>query len=97
MGFLGLFGKKKTEVKLDKLPSGSFTISASGEINASTLPGSFPEEVVKEIGAVFVKIFKEAREQDLPFKELQIDYAGLKLTGRDAKGGAIVFMSPRKF
>ncbi len=84
-------------MKVEKLPSGSFTISPTGSINASTLPGSFPEEIVKEIGGVFLKVFKEAKEQNLPFKELQIDYAGLKLTGREARGGAIVFITPRKF
>ena len=98
MGFLGLFGKAKKEVKMvEKLPSGSFTISPKGDINASTLPGSFPEEIVKEIGQVFLRVFKEAQDLNMPFKEFQIDYAGLKMIGRDAKGGAIVFLTPRKF
>lgn len=97
MGFLGLFSKSKAPEKLEKLPSGSFRISSTGVISASTLPASFPEERVKRIGEFFVKVFRQAQEQNLPLKEFHVDYSGLKLTGREAKGGAMVFLSPRKF
>lgn len=96
MGLLNLFSKKKPE-KVEKLPSGSFRVSSSGQISASTLPGSFPESVVKDIGALFVESFKSAQERGLPLKELHLDFAGLKLTAREAKGGAVVFLAPRKF
>lgn len=96
MGLLSLFSKKKPE-KLEKLPSGSFRIGSSGEISASTLPGAFPEDTMKEIGGIFVEAFKTAREQGIPLKELNLDYAGAKITGREAKGGAVVFLTPRKF
>ena len=84
-------------MKLEKLPSGSFRIGASGEISASTLPGAFPEETMKEIGGMFVQAFKSAQEQGMPLKELNLDYAGAKITGREARGGAVVFLTPRRF
>ncbi len=96
MGLLSLFSKKKPE-KLEKLPSGSFRISAAGQISASTLPGAFPEETMTEIGQLFVGAFKAAAEQGLPLKELNLDYAGAKIAGREAKGGAVIFLTPRKF
>ncbi len=96
MGFLSLFSKKKPE-KLEKLPSGSFRVSAAGQISASTLPGAFPEETMKEIGEVFVQAFRTAQEQGLPLKELNLDFAGAKIAGREARGGAVVFLTPRKF
>lgn len=96
MGFLSLFSKKKPE-PLEKLPSGSFRVSASGQISASTIPGGYPHETLREIGEMFVQAFKTAAEQGVPLKELNLDYAGAKITGREARGGAVVFLTPRKF
>jgi hypothetical protein len=96
MGLLDLFSKKKPD-KVEKLPSGSFRIDSSGQISASTLPGSFPEELMREIGGIVVETFKTAADQGLPLKELNLDYAGAKIAGREARGGAVIFLTPRKF
>ena len=96
MGLLSFFSKNEPE-PLEKLPSGSFRISATGEISASTIPGGYPREILKEIGEMFVQAFRTAQEQGIPLKELNLDYAGAKITGREARGGAVVFLTPRKF
>lgn len=82
---------------MEKLPKGSFRISAAGQISASTIPGGFPRETLKEIGEMFVQAFKSAQEQGVPLKELNLDYGGAKIAGREAKGGAVIFLTPRKF
>ena len=89
MGLLDLFSKKKPD-KVEKLPSGSFRIDSAGQISASTLPGAFPEELMREIGGIVVETFKTAAEQGLPLKELNLDYAGAKIAGREARGAAAV-------
>jgi hypothetical protein len=83
------------EPTLERLPSGSFTVDKSGHVVASTLPHSFPPARVKEIGVLAVKILQGAAQQQMPLRELSINYAGLKLTVREARGGAIVFLAPR--
>lgn len=97
MGLLSLFSKKAKAEPMEKLPSGSFRISAAGEISASTIPGGFPRETLTEIGEMFVQAFRTAQEQGIPLKELNLDYAGAKIVGREARGGAVVFLTPRKF
>jgi len=39
--------------------------------------------------------FQAAREAGIPLTELIADYAALKLTARELRGGAIIFLAPR--
>ena len=78
-----------------RLPTGSFTLDPNGRIVASTLPRSFPEEHVRQIGDLVLSTFKLAREAHIPLSELIADYAALKLTARELRGGAIIFLAPR--
>jgi hypothetical protein len=100
MGFLG-FGSKSSVAAdrpaLIRLPSGSFTIDPTGRLVASTLPRSFPEALVREIGAVVLATFQSAREAQLPLAELVAHFSSLKLTARELRGGAIIFLAPRGF
>lgn len=94
MGFLNIFSKKPEGSVLARLPSGSFTVDRDGEIVASTLPRSFPESQVRDIAKVVLQTFRSAEAVNLPLKELFVNYAGLKLTAKELRGGAIVFLSP---
>jgi hypothetical protein len=80
---------------LVRLPSGCFTIDGSCRIVASTLPQSFPVETVRQIGQVVLDSFRTAQEAQLVFRELHIQYPALKLTARELRGGAIVFLAPQ--
>ncbi len=79
-----------------KLPSGSFTIDRTGRIVASTLPRSFDEKLTQEIGNIVLEVFLKAQTVNLPLKEVFIHYAGLKITGRELRGGAMIFLAPVK-
>jgi len=98
MGFLSrLFNKKKTEreaAKIDRLPSGSFTVNADARVLTSTLPQSFPEVVVRDIGEAVIKSFQDARAANLPFTELQFHFGGLKITAKEQRSGAMIFLAP---
>lgn len=94
MGFLTAYHKKpKADVK--RLPSGTFTVDAQCRIVSSTVPGSVSEAQVREIGRHVLAIFASAREARLPFSELIVHYAAFKITAREMRGGAIVFLLPK--
>jgi hypothetical protein len=94
MGFLTKFSKPpKPELK--RLPAGTFTIDADCRIVSSTVPGSVPDAQVRDIGRQILAIFQSARHANLQFSELIVQYAAYKVTAREMRGGAIVFLSPR--
>jgi len=61
----------------------------------STLPSSFPVSRVKDIAQQVRAAFSEAAAAQLPLAELIIHYPSLKITARELRGGAIVFLSPK--
>lgn len=95
MGFLNLFSKSASSNRLRPLPSGSFTLDRDGEVMTSTLPQSFPIAQLKEIGQLVLASFRSAQKAQMPFSEIIISYAALKLLARELRGGAIVFIMPQ--
>lgn len=95
MGFLGLFSKAQPQT-LQRLPSGSFSIDAGGRVVASTLPQGFPPAQVREISQLVLRTFLEARQAELQLSELRLDYKALLVTAREMRGGAMIFLSPRR-
>lgn len=96
MGLLNLNLFAKPTPKLTRLPSGSFTADATGRVLVSTLPHSFPKIQLAEISSVILDIFKEAQEAALPLSELEVRYGGFKITARELRGGAIIFLKPKE-
>jgi hypothetical protein len=97
MGFLKFFSKSHETQRLIRLPSGSFTLDADGKIMTSTLPQSFPESRMREIGQQVLTALRAARQAQLPLSELIINYSALKLLARELRGGAIIFIMPQTF
>lgn len=94
MGFLSL-RKKNGPLTLLRLPAGSFTVDRTGRVLVNTLPQSFPARLVHEIGRQVLETFRSAGKAQMPLSELVADYSSLKLTARELRGGAIVFLTPR--
>ena len=92
MGPLSLFSKPAPT--LVRLPSGSFTVDREGYVLMGTLPSSFPASLIKDIARQVLTAFSEAAAAQLPLAELIIHYPSLKVTARELRGGAIVFLSP---
>jgi len=42
-----------------------------------------------------LETFRDAQAAQLPLAELVVNYGSLKLTARELRGGAIVFLSPK--
>jgi hypothetical protein len=93
MGFLNFF-PRATTLNLVRLPNGSFTVDVNGNVLASTLPHTFPEDWVQEIGELVVNTFRAAQDAQIPLRELVADYSALRLTARALRGGAIIFVGP---
>lgn len=94
MGILSLFSKSLPSALL-RLPSGSFTLDGNGRVVVTTLPSSFPAELVAEIGRRVLSTFQDAQNAQLPLDELVVYYPALKITARELRGGAIVYLSPQ--
>ena len=93
MGLLTLFAK--TPGALLKLPSGSFTVDREGCVLIATLPSSFPADLVNQIAQDVLAAFRTAGTAQLLLSELIINYPSLKITARELRGGAVVFLSPK--
>lgn len=93
MGLLDFFSKP-TKPTLMRLPAGSFTVDRTGRKLVSTLPSSFPEELVNDIATQVQTTFREAQEAQLPLSELVIHFPSLKIIARELRGGALVFLVP---
>lgn len=93
MGFLSR--RKSRPVTLLRLPAGSFTVDRNGRVLVNTLPQSFPVSMVQLIGRIVLETFRSAEQARLPLLELVADYSSLKVTARELRGGAIIFLAPR--
>lgn len=96
MRFMNLFSIfTRKSATLLRLPSGGFTVDRDGQILISTLPQTFPKNLVNDIAARVLKAFKSSHAAQLPLSELIVHYPSLKVTARELRGGAIVFLSPQ--
>jgi len=82
---------------VSRLPSGSFTIDAAGKVAVSTLPRAFPEAKLRQISDLVLGTFQAAREAHIPITELVVHFGALRLSARELRGGAIIFLAPRAF
>jgi hypothetical protein len=100
MGFLSRFTTKPAAVEeptqISRISSGSFTIDAKGNVVASTLPGTFPAEHVNAISHAVLSTFQNALKAHVPLSEIIINYGALKISARELRGGAIIFLAPKK-
>jgi hypothetical protein len=94
MGILRIF-TRAPKPELRRLASGTFTVAPDGRIVSSTVPASVSDALVRDIGRQILAIFEGAQKANLPFSELIVQYAAFKITARQMRGGAIVFLSPR--
>ena len=94
MGLLNLFSSKPAPALLG-LPFGSFTVDRSGRVVIATLPSSFPAALMAEIGQHVLTTLRDAQTAQLPLAEVVVYYPALRITARELRGGAIVFLAPQ--
>ena len=93
MGFLKLFSK--TGPAVQRLPSGSMTVDREGNVVATTVSSAYPPLLLREIAREVLDLFREARAAQIPLTEFNLHFATLRITAREMRGGAIVFLSPK--
>jgi hypothetical protein len=95
MGILDIFSRSKGETSGPlEIPAGTFTVDRHGLILSSTLPSGFPEDCIRQITKPIMEAFAGAREAHLPLAELVISYSALRITAKEMRGGAMVFIAP---
>ena len=92
---MGFLSKRSSSADLHRLPSGTFTIDPQGNVVSSTVPGWFPESQVRDIGQQVLAVLKGAAAARLRCSEMRIHYAAFKITAKEMRGGAIIFLSPK--
>jgi hypothetical protein len=93
MGILKFFSK--SSATLQRLPSGSLTVDSMGNVVTTTISSGYPQHLLREVAGEVLRIFQEAKKAQLPLTELNIHFASLRITAREMRGGAIIFLSPK--
>jgi len=93
MGFIkNIFGSRAA---ISQLPSGSITVNRAGQIVTSTVSSAYPVETLQMVGREVLELFKEARTSQMPLAEISLHFASLRITARELRGGAIIFLFPQ--
>lgn len=93
MGILKKFFGGKASIQ--QLPVGTITMDRQGNIVASTVSSAFPRALLQTIAADVLELLKEARAVQMPLSEVSLHFVSLRITVRELRGGAIIFLSPQ--
>ncbi len=89
----GLF--RGSTANIQELPTGSVTVDRHGNIVTSTVSSAFPKKVLHSIGHDVLELFNEARASQMPLAEVTLHFGSLRITARELRGGAIIFLFPQ--
>ena len=70
-------------------------IGRDGKIISSTVAQSVSPLLLKEISQQILAVFKGAHKARVQFSELVVNYEAFKITARELRGGAMIFLSPK--
>jgi hypothetical protein len=94
MGILKMiFGGGNAAVQ--QLPAGTVTVDRRGQIVTSTVSSAYPGSLLHGIGRDVLDLFREARTAQMPLAEVSLHFASLRITARELRGGAIIFLFPQ--
>ncbi len=71
------------------------TVDRNGNVVATTVSSAYPATLLREIAVEVLRIFREARTAQMPLFEFNLHFASLRITAREMRGGAIIFLSPK--
>ena len=93
MGFLKkLFGGRAA---VQQLPTGTITVDRRGRIITSTVSSAYPKDLLHGVGRDVIRLFHEARAAQMPLAEVALHFGSLRITARELRGGAIIFLFPQ--
>jgi hypothetical protein len=94
MGFLDRNKRKSKTHGLLRLPNGCFSVDRDNRLVVSTLPSTFPMQKVEHIGRTVLEAFRGAAACQIPLREMTINFGTLRITARELRGGAIIYLIP---
>ena len=93
MGFLKkIFG---AHAAVQQLPTGTITVDRKGHVVTSTVSSAYPKSLLQDIGQDVLQLFSEARAAQMPLAEVSMHFGSLRITARELRGGAIIFLFPQ--
>jgi hypothetical protein len=96
MGFLKKLSRLfRSRAGIRQLPLGSLTVDRDGHVVTSTVSSAYPKALLREIGRDVLVLFREARSAQMPMAEVSIHFGSLRITARELRGGAIIFLFPQ--
>ena len=93
MGFLKRLFRGRAAVQ--QLPAGSLIVARDGKVITSTISAAYPQILLRDIARDVLLLFRQAREAQMPLAELSIHFGSLRVTAREMRGGAVIFLSPQ--
>jgi hypothetical protein len=95
MGFLKRLFRFRSRAAVQQLPSGSIAVDGQGNVVTSTVSSAYSKEMLHAIGRDVLALFREAREAQMPLAEVSINFVSLRITARELRGGAVIFLFPQ--
>ena len=97
MGFLKRLFRSHAAVHaaVQQLPAGGLIVARDGKVVASTISSIYPQALLRDIARDVLLLLRQAREAQMPLAELSIHFASLRVTAREMRGGAVIFLSPQ--
>ena len=95
MGFLKRLFRFRSRAAVQQLPGGSIAVDREGNVVTSTVSSAYPKELLRAIGRDVLALFREAREAQMPLAEVSIHFVSLRITARELRGGAVIFLFPQ--
>ena len=80
---------------VQQLPAGTITVDRQGRVVTSTVSSAYPKSLLQGIGRDVLELFREARVTQTPLAEVSVHFASLRITARELRGGAIIFLFPQ--
>ena len=76
-------------------PTGTITVDRQGRIVTSTVSSAYPKSLLRDVARDVLELFREARVAQTPLAELSLHFGSLRITARELRGGAIIFLFPQ--
>jgi len=93
MGILNrIFGMPAS---VQQLPAGTVTVDRQGQVVTSTVSSVIPLAQLEAVGRDVLELFREARVAQSPLAEVSLHFVSLRITARELRGGAIIFLFPQ--
>jgi len=77
---------------VQQLPTGTVTVDRQGHVVTSTVTSAV--SLLQAVGREVLELFREARAAQMPLAEISLHFGSLRITARELRGGAIIFLFP---